>query len=107
MAGVDGGSPRGTGYHVHAWLRGDVVPPERLNYRARAVGFGHTDMQPVQHTGSFSYILKCATHDQASLTEHLRLNGYGLLHARTFWWDATTNERLNRDEAVKRTHPPQ
>jgi len=43
----------------------------------------------------------------SGLTEHLRLNGHELLHARTFWWDATTNERLSRDEAVKRTRPPQ
>jgi hypothetical protein len=96
-------NPAGTGYHAHAWVCGDPVPYGHFAHRARMAGFGSIDVKPVRYVGNFAYPMKNATHNQASLAEHLRLNGQEPLHARGFWRDQTTGERLTRDEAVRRS----
>lgn len=96
-------NPKGTGYHAHGWVCGDHVPDETFDHRARMAGFGSIDVEPVTYVGNFSYPMKNAIHNEASLAEHLRLNGQEPLHARGFWRDQDTGEQFPRDEAVRRS----
>lgn len=98
-------NPGGTGHHAHGWLRGDHVRPKVLTMAAARAGLGSVHVQPVTYRGDFSYPMKSATHNQRSLTEHLRLNGPELLHARHFWFDPRSGEALTRDQAVQRSRP--
>lgn len=58
-------NPRGTGYHVHGWQRGDYVPQSKLSKVAKSCGFGVVaDIRRWERMGSGSgvaYAVKVAT----------------------------------------------
>lgn len=95
-------NPNATGYHLHAWGWGDDFSSDQLAEQAAIVGYGVTDMKPVTYHGDFGYTAKNATHNQASLTEHIRLNGRELIHGRGFFRDAHTGESMTQREARTR-----
>ena len=93
-------NPAGTGYHLHAWGYGDPLEDWQVTSAAEQVGLGTiTDLKPVTFNGSFDYIVKNATWNQASLAEHIRLNGKELMQGRGFWRHARTGQHLNQEQA--------
>lgn len=93
-------NPGGTGHHAHGWAWGDPRFEETIQRRANQVGLGDVDVERVTYEGNFAYPVKNATHNQASLGAHRRLNGREFLHARGFWRDAQTGTTLTKDEAL-------
>jgi hypothetical protein len=95
-------NPNATGFHLHALGWGDHFSRDQLAEQAATVGYGHTDLVPVTYDGDFGYIAKNVTHNQASLTEHIRLNGRELIHGRGFFRDGKTRQPLSQREARTR-----
>lgn len=95
-------NPNRTGFHAHGWAYADTgtVDAGQVYRRARDAGLGQTDARAVTYPGSFSYIIKNATWNQASLAEHGRLNGREVIHARGFWRDAETGTHLTLAKAI-------
>jgi hypothetical protein len=102
-------NPQGTGHHAHAWgyaAAGDL-DEGRLYQRAKDVGLGETFTVSVTYRGRFTYVMKSATWNQASLDAHRRVNGSELLHARGFWRDAETGTHLTMEQAISAAYNEQ
>jgi len=94
-------NPGGTGYHLHAWERGDAIPLDLLAYVCNRSGIGRPWIgamrEPRSTPRAMAYILKGAIPSErvpeaearASLDHHLDVNGGKLIRAtRGFWQDS-------------------
>jgi hypothetical protein len=95
-------NPSSVGHHAHAWVHGDRLSAQHLNYRASQVGIGLCHVKPVTHSRNFGYIAKTATWNEQSLAAYQVLNGSELVHGRRFWRDPVTGDRLSMVQAATR-----
>jgi hypothetical protein len=80
-----------TGLHVHAWVRGDVVPEHVLNGICADIGIGKPDVRRLDYDGPQFYGIKRAQSDDTR-ADHLALNGGRLVHSsRRFFRDRVGN----------------
>jgi len=93
-------NPGRNGYHVHAWLRGDVPGPGILQERATQTGIGLTDIRPVTAMLNPAYVVKAAIWNEGSLRAHLLVNGGRLAQGNRFWRDQESGASCSRRVAA-------
>lgn len=96
--------PLGDGVHLHAWAHGQIPPQDYLTDSSLRLGLGMTHVQPLTHTAGLGYVLKMATHNQASLEDFRDVNGTWLIHGIGFWRDGVCGPPLTMAEAMSRAH---